>query len=126
MNTFLNSLAVRALLFDCLAHAPNNPNLIEVEGIIQTYGLDSVKLSNNRDLIEATLRELPSRFFESVGGGDSFLNMCQTKDGVQWGQHHIMEALCIIAIGAGLAKWTLPKALWSTLPAQMPYFTILL
>jgi hypothetical protein len=65
------------------------------------------------------LGELDEKFFGDTGGG--FLELCQTKDGHQWGEHRDMEALCVLAIAASLGQWCAPRELWSVLPGGMPY-----
>lgn len=76
----------------------------------------------HRDDIYSMVQDLPNEFRISGGGGWSFLNLCERKDGVQWtGDHRTQEALCVTAIGTGLAQWLLPRELWSALAGEMPY-----
>ena len=75
--------------------------------------------------ILATLMELPPQFRMSEGGGWSFLNACNDRDGNLWGQHINIEQLLLLGIGAGLAKILLPREMWKALPGGMPYFGVL-
>lgn len=70
------------------------------------------------------LSDLPITFMSDEGGGMSLLSACFTKDGVQWGEHVLVEGLFALAEGVGLAKPSLPREFWSILPGSMPYYTI--
>lgn len=70
------------------------------------------------------LADLPDEFMQEKGGGWSFLNMCMTKDGEQWGEHPNMEELMVLGCGLGLMKLQLPRAVWSSLPGGVPYLSV--
>jgi hypothetical protein len=93
-----------------------------VEGITANFGLDVV---GKEDEIGDMLDELPAEFQASGGGGWTFLNACNDKDGNQWtGMHAVMEQLFCLGIAAGKARWTIPRDMWATLPGGMPYVSI--
>ena len=70
-------------------------------------------------------KNLPHQFRKSAGGGWSFLNACNQEDGEQWtGLHQRMDQLFAMAIGLGLAKWCLPRAMWDVFPGGMPYVVV--
>jgi len=96
-----------------------------VEGIINKYGFHPGRLETHRKEVREILKLLPDTFMKEKGGGWSFLNLCYTKDDVQWGEHKDMEALCCLAIGLDLAHWQM-REMTSILPGGMPYvvFTI--
>lgn len=72
--------------------------------------------------IRSMFNQLPENFKKSKGGGWSFLNMCMTKDDVQWtGLHSTMEKLVTLGIAAQLCDYLLPKDMWDILPGGMPY-----
>jgi len=96
---------------------------IYVQGILHRYGFHPGRLAEAIPEIELLLQGLPKEFYEKGGGGWSFLNLCNDADGNQWGEHPDMEALCCLAIGAGLGKWVM-KEMAEVLPGGMPFFVI--
>lgn len=132
----LTAEAVETLVRYCLYReeeltgADPAPDRIEVEGIIRTFGFHPGRIAEKSTEIGALLQQLPEAFHAQSatnprgGGGWSFLQACVDRDGRQWGEHQQMEALFVLGIAAGRAKWTLPKSLWPSLPAGMPYATI--
>ena len=56
---------------------------IIVEGILNKFGFHPDRLKYHAEEIAGLLNELPSEFQETKGGGWSFLNACNDKDGRQ-------------------------------------------
>ena len=93
-----------------------------VDGITARYGLD---VSGKEEEIGDILAELPDEFQSTKGGGWSFLNACNDRDGNQWtGQHSVMEELFCLGIAAGKAKYLMPREMWSVLPGGVPYIVV--
>ena len=120
----LTSKNVDMVMTDCLAEdLPEDQRQI-VEGIINNYAFDPAKIEKNKENIQSMLAELPDQFKQTGGGGWSFLNLCMTKDDVQWtGQHWQQEKLVCLGIAAGLASW-LMKEFANVMPGGMPYVQI--
>lgn len=98
---------------------------VKVEGILHNMGFHPGRLESHREDVRSMLEQLPNEFrIDGPGGGWTFLNACNRKDGVQWGEHHQMEMLFCLGIGLGLAKWLLPRDTWAVLPGGMPYVSI--
>lgn len=98
-----------------------------VEGILHTYGFHPGRLEGYRVEIAAMLAELPLPFQpvpEGGGGGWTFLNACEDKDGRLWGQHFDMEMLFCLGIATGQAQWMM-KTMVDVLPGGMPYVGVL-
>jgi len=95
---------------------------IFVEGITAKFGLHKERVNKRKEKIIRFLEELPEEF--SKGGGWSFLNLCNDKDGNQWGEHPVMQELVCLGIAIGKVKYTMPKETWAALPGGMPYVTI--
>jgi len=120
-------------MLDCLYRQeelddPTKPpeGAVLAEGIQGKFGFHPERLEAKRAQVQAWLAEMPEEFHEGSGDGWSFLNMCTTRDGVQWtGEHRRLEQLVVMAIGLGLAKYTLERAFWPGLPGGMPYIVIL-
>jgi hypothetical protein len=114
---------VERLALACLGKNDSEPgSRIVVEGIVRNFDFSAERIAEHRSEIKALIRELPSEFMSDGGGGWSFLNLCNDRHGHLWtGLHAVMEALCCLAIGAGIGKWQLPREMWDVLPGGMPY-----
>lgn len=92
-----------------------------VEGVIGKFGFHPGRLESHREEVISILREMDSNFFASSGGGYTFLNLCQDKNGNQWGEHQNCNELVGLVIGLKLGKYCLPREMWSALPGGVPY-----
>lgn len=117
---FLNSMLEDSDIVD--GKIPENT--IKVEGITMNVGFNHDRLENNRDNVKAMLSELPEPFFKETGGGWSFLNGIETKDGEQWAEHRNLEQLLTLGIGLGYVSFLMPRTMWAMFPGGMPYFQI--
>ncbi len=101
------------------------PEMIEVQGITNRFGLHKERVNKHKEKIIKFLKELPENFFEGSGGGWSFLDLCNDKNGRLWtGEHRVMQSLVCLGIAIGKVRYTIPKEAWATLPGGMPYVTI--
>ncbi len=67
---------------------------------------------------------MPEEFHENnPSGGWTFLNLCNDKNGNQWGEHRNMEELVCLSIALNMGKYLMPKVLWGSLPGGMPYIS---
>lgn len=123
--------SVHMVFMDCLfrpeeiqdGQAPEDA--VIAEGIMDKLGFNRARLESHREEIRAWLELLPHEFRKTGGGGWSFLNACYEADGTQWtGLHQRMDQLFTLGIGLGLAKWQLPRDMWSALPGGMPFVEI--
>jgi hypothetical protein len=120
----LTAERVDELAIGCLS-APDAPDQVLVEGIISQFGFNREILESHRDEITGLLAELPDEFKKSGGGGWSFLNACQDRDGNQWtGMHWTMERLFALGMGLGLVQSLMPRDLWKVLPGGVPYYMV--
>ena len=112
----------RACLFD---DGEDTAGYIEVAGITLHVGFRPGRLRAHKTDIEAMLSELPGAFQENGGGGMSFLNACNDKNGAQWtGLHRRMEQLFMLGMAIKRVKCLLPRDMWANLPGGMPYYGI--
>lgn len=128
MSEILTSERLDKVVLECLFHeGENTDDALKVEMIVNDYGFHPVRVQEHREEIVAMLDELPDEFKLSTGGGGwTFLNACNTKDGEQWtGLHKQMEALFALGIAVDYVSEVLPRALWEILPGGMPYYQIL-
>lgn len=131
MTNHIDSEAVNAVFLDCLFNDEEIPDgkpladAVIAEGIMQTIGFNRARLESHRQEVHDWLALLPTEFRKSGGGGWSFLNACNEADGTQWtGFHQRMDELFTLGIALGLAKWQMPREMWSMFPGGMPYVQI--
>lgn len=94
-----------------------------VEGIVRTYVLHPDRTKANTAKVMELLKELPDNF--QIGGGWSFMNMCNDKHGNQWTDFHMaMEDLVILGLATDQVEFCLPRDLWNALPGSMPYLRV--
>ena len=71
------------------------------------------------------LKELPIEFQKSGGGGMSFLNMCNNKEGNQWvDMHKTMDELVSLGNSIGKLSFLIPREFWSSFPGGVPYLVV--
>lgn len=127
MTTKLNAELVNKIFMKSLFGEELNSDIpVMAEGITCTVGFKSDTLKEYENQIVEMLQDLPAEFQENSGGGMSFLNACNDKNGEQWtGLHQRMEQLFQLGIGIGKVKSLMPRELWSMLPGGMPYYVVL-
>jgi len=99
-------------------------NHVKAEGILANVGFHPERLESHREEVKAMLAQLPEQFHSDKGGGWSFLQACETSEGVQWGEHINMNQLFTLGIALKLASYCLPRTMWSSLPGAMPYIVV--
>ena len=115
---------IEKIIIDCLNEERNDEEII-VDGILNKFCFNKAKLKEHSESIISMLNQLPEQFHKDTGGGWSFLNACNNKDGEQWTSFHkCMDELFVLGIGIGKVKSTLPREMWAVLPGGMPYFVI--
>jgi hypothetical protein len=98
-------------------------NGVIVDGLITAYAFHPERVAAAKPQIDALLAELPGGFQQGQGGGWTFLNACDDKDGVHWGEHRDMEVLICLGIAVGSASWML-KEMCEALPGGVPYVEV--
>lgn len=113
----------RHCLYDDDEIQANTPpaDAVIVHGIVRSYGFHPGRLNDHKEEIRKILDQMPIEFHAAGGGGWTFLNLCNTRSGEQWGEHPTMEQLVVLAIGSKMGQYTLPRDIWSILPGSMPY-----
>ncbi len=95
------------------------------EGIHGRVGFHPERLEEHREDVKAMLLCLPGGFHSKSGGGASFLNACNDKNGRQWTDLlQRMDQLFQIALALKLAEYCMPRLMWSALPGGMPCIVI--
>ncbi len=100
------------------------PAAVIVEGITSTFYLNSQRLNEKKDQVVKWLAEFEDGFMKGEGGGHTFLRLCRTKDGAQWGEQKDCQNILVLAIGLNLMSYCAPKETWDAFPGGMPYVVI--
>ncbi len=122
----LTSNNVEKVFMDCLFKDGEDTSVhVVAEGIQGKVGFHPERLGEYRDDVKAMLLCLPEGFHSKSGGGASFLNACNDKNGRQWTDlHQRMDQLFQLALALELGKYCMPRPMWSALPGGMPYVVI--
>jgi hypothetical protein len=123
---------IRKVVMDCLfkeTEVVNGKPIVEpvaVKSIMRHMGFHPSRIKEHEKDIQSMLEQLPTTFFawDDEGGGDSFLNMCMTKDNRQWGEHDNMDELICLGMAIGKVQFPLPREYWSRLPGGVPYVIV--
>lgn len=129
MSDILNTERVEKTFMHCLLKDDEpKETYLPAPGITTNVGFHPGRIAEKRDDIVAMLAELPTEFKEEAaggGGGWSFLNACNDKDGDQWTSfHRTMEQLFQLGIAAGVASYLMPREMWAAMPGGMPYIVV--
>lgn len=115
---------VAAIFIACMDEF-GTADAIPVEGVVHNVAFDGKLLETYRDEVAAMLDQLPDEFKTTGGGGWSFLNACNDRDGEQWtGLHLRMEQLFCLGIALGMAHYLTPRDMWDIFPGGMPYLSV--
>ena len=126
----LTSKTVEDIFTDCLfkdeeiVDGKPNSTPIMARAIMVNAGFNFERISKHAQRINYLLEFLPEKFMEGTGGGGSFLNACNDKDGNQWGEHTNVDKLIALGIAINRVEFTTPRETWHVLPGGMPYFMV--
>lgn len=122
----LTSEKVHEVFMNCLFKEDESTENHKIgEGVKTKVGFHPERLKESESTIVELLEELPTEFKKTGGGGWSFLNMCNDKNGNQWtGLHQSMDELVALGNATGKLSFQLPREMWDVLPGGMPYLVI--
>ena len=118
---------IKEIIMDCLymdeeiTEGETPKDAVMVKGIVRNFGFHPGRLESHREEVKAILNQMKPEFHANQGGGWSFLNLCEDKDGNLWAEHPTMEELIVLAMGLGMARYCLPREAWEVLPGGVPY-----
>jgi hypothetical protein len=123
----INSTQIQNMILSSLSEGETTGEKI-VHGVVSSFSFNSERLETQRPLAEEIVKQLPLMFrpsHEGGGGGWTFLNLVQDKDGNLWTgfQRTADELLCLL-LGLGMAKILLPREMWPMLPGGVPYICL--
>ena len=126
MSNKLTAQKVETIFMDCLfKEGEDTSDYIKAEGVMRIVGFHPKRLASHKTEIDEMLGGLPDEFQKSGGGGWSFLNACNDKNGNQWtGLHQTVEQLFLLGIATERVKIQLPREVWAALPGGMPYLVV--
>jgi len=118
---------VNRIFLECMfEQGESTENYILGQGVITNVGFHPERLKQNEQNVSEMLNQLPEEFKKELGGGMSFLNMCNDKDGNQWSDlYATMDQLITLGISLNKVKFLMPREMWSVLPGGMPYIVVL-
>lgn len=109
----------------CLLNEGETNEPIIVEGVVITAKFHPTRLKEYEPLINEMLLCLSDNFLQSRGGGWSFLNMCEDREGIQWADFHsTMDELVCLGLATKKLSFVLPRDMWCVFAGQMPYIVI--
>ena len=120
-----NAQNINNILQDCLFRdGEDQSNHVKAEGITTNFGFHPERLEFHRSEVITELSDLPTEFYAEEGGGWSFLNMCNDKEGMQWtGEQRTMEQLVCLGIALGLVEELMP-GMRNIMPGGVPYYVV--
>lgn len=124
VNPILNERRIDFLMETVMAN--DDPSDLVVDAIAQQYGFSKERVEQYREDIVAMLMELPEKFRQSSRGqGSSFVSANVDKDGKVWTTNPVyIEALFAVGMAIGRVKYLLPRSMWDSLQAGLPYYQI--
>ena len=124
-NVFDQCLLTQEPIEEAALPQPSGTDHTLVEGILHRFTFDTNVLELHREEISNMLAQLPDQFHSDRGGRWSFINSCDNKQGRQWADHHFtMEKMWSLGIAVGKAQYSMPRDLWPSLHAGMPYMVV--
>jgi hypothetical protein len=122
----LSAERMHEIFMKCLfKNGEDTTNHIAVNGLTMNIGFHPGRIEENKAEIIEMLDCLPDNFKVGKGGGWSFLNMCNDKEGNQWADsHRTMEELVMLGLAIDMVDYNVPRPIWSSLPGSMPYIYI--
>lgn len=121
----LTSEAVSDIMKNCLSEVEcDDASVKVVQGIVYSYAFKKSALLANAAKITDLLKQLPTGFMASQGGGMSFIYAAMDKDDNQWGEQCNAEQLMCLGLAIDKVGYCLPREFWSALPGGVPYFYV--
>lgn len=118
-NTFL------ACLYKDTPSLTPPDDALAITGITVTAWFDKKSLEEKKEDIKKLLDQLPEAFFVGKGGGWSFLNACDNRQGLLWtGEQRVMQELFLLGEAIGCVKACISRDMWPALPGGVPYYVI--
>lgn len=118
----LEPASVETLMHSCLSR--DRKDVIHVLGLVNNFAFSVSAIEAHKAEIKELLDQLPDAFQTTKGGGWSFLNACQDRNGELWtGVHQTVEQLLCLGIAAGQAKWLMREHA-DIMPGGVPYVVV--
>lgn len=115
----LNAENVERIFRSCLSDSDHTT----VKGVMIEAKIDKLEIDKNRADIVSMIRQLPETFTTEMG--DSFLNLCMTKDGLLWtGFHQTCDKLVVLGLATGKMLFTYGREFWHVMPGNLPLIRI--
>lgn len=124
--SLINSSRIYEIFMDCLfrEEPSDSDSCIAVYGCQGKFGFNPDKIEDNQSEIHKILQNLQEEFFETKGGGYSFLNLPFDKNGDQWGEQISADRLMLLGLASGWMQYLFDQKMWTALPGRVPYVMI--
>lgn len=100
----------------------NNQRYVRVKGVAHDFAFVRDRLDGIRsDYIALCVEMLPDLFYQSKGGGWTFLDLPFDRNEERWGEQRDAEVFLAIGLALDIAKYSLGREFWSALPGGVPY-----
>lgn len=117
---------VHNVFIDCLFKTGENTDNHKIgNGILIKVGFKPEKLIEHKEDLNDFIDQIHPFFHKTVGGGWSFLNLCEDKDGNQWADLHttVDELVCLLNATEQLS-YLAPREYWRYFIGGVPYLII--
>ncbi len=126
MSDLINATEVHETFLDCLfkdEELIDGKPIIEpviAEGLMTKAGLHPERVAKAKEKVATWLGNLDPVFKQ----GMTFLNMCNDRNGDQWGEHPTMDELVMLGLATDTLFYCAPREMWSVLPGGVPYVQV--
>lgn len=122
----LTSSNVHNIFTDCLfeEQPTKGSKYILVKGLTVTVGFNPTKIKQHENEIIDLLNQINPNFKESVGGGYSFIYLCNDLNDNQWCDQPVAQEFMLLAMAVGRMTYSIDRTLWAALPGRVPYLVI--
>jgi hypothetical protein len=96
-----------------------------VSGVLKNASFHKGRLAERKEAIHTLLKELPASLQEIGGGGASFLEIAEDRDGKVWTRNFLlMEQLLLLGLAIGKIEYTHKRRFWDILPYGIPHIVV--
>lgn len=121
----INPTRVHEISMDSLFNeGESHDKYIPATGLRMTCAFNPSRLESHSNEVHDILQNLPKEFFESTGGGYSFLNMVTDKNGDLCMEQTTADELLMLGIASGWVQILVPREMWSMFPGGVPYIVV--
>lgn len=108
--------------FDELTKFAKENGVIIVQSCLMSYAFVAERIESHRSELQDIIKELPTQFLSTGGGGWTFLNLPTDASGEQWGEQWQADLLFSACKALNLAGFCVEdREIWQAMPGGLPY-----